>query len=488
MERLYELELQVEKIINILNNVIKFIQMNNLIEERENAFNIIKDNYQTLTTQDVDLLNFNFKKLARSVATIIHPDRFPQDEELGAKANEILQSFNGSIDSLNIQVKDALTHGQTTYLWHLNKTNKAEQEYQRAYDQEKKQYQEEYGPRRRRSNRTENQSQRNTHEGNYRGQNYYNYKSRADKTQSQGSRYYSEEAESYNEDSWIKTQAKKASEYVKSRINFKINKIPSTEKDYVTLKALYERKIRSIQYEINATKNKIQSLNNKHYQIIFERDRFCSQSNIEAEYERELEEITVNKQRVSDELNLLHFNINRRISELTPLINEQYRAYQSYYAQMCNLYNREKEMVSRGMTRLLNIPKGMSLDNYFNKYHQIFNNPPQMKIVSIKNDILKSDPTYCHLEERIEILNNKYKELRNKINDYIQNANEIKSDKYKKYQQKYVALEKQVIDEIESKKKTLSGLESNLSYSNWQYVNFQTEYGHLANSEGAKRR
>ena len=37
MERLYELELQVEKIINILNNVIKFIQMNNLIEERENA-------------------------------------------------------------------------------------------------------------------------------------------------------------------------------------------------------------------------------------------------------------------------------------------------------------------------------------------------------------------------------------------------------------------------------------------------------------------
>ena len=122
MERLYELELQVEKIINILNNVIKFIQMNNLIEERENAFNIIKDNYQTLTTQDVDLLNFNFKKLARSVATIIHPDRFPQDEELGAKANEILQSFNGSIDSLNIQVKDALTHGQTTYLWHLNKT------------------------------------------------------------------------------------------------------------------------------------------------------------------------------------------------------------------------------------------------------------------------------------------------------------------------------------------------------------------------------
>ena len=144
MERLYELELQVEKIINILNNVIKFIQMNNLIEERENAFNIIKDNYQTLTTQDVDLLNFNFKKLARSVATIIHPDRFPQDEELGAKANEILQSFNGSIDSLNIQVKDALTHGQTTYLWHLNKTNKAEQEYQRAYDQEKKQYQEEY--------------------------------------------------------------------------------------------------------------------------------------------------------------------------------------------------------------------------------------------------------------------------------------------------------------------------------------------------------
>ena len=50
MERLYELELQVEKIINILNNVIKFIQMNNLIEERENAFNIIKDNYQTLTT------------------------------------------------------------------------------------------------------------------------------------------------------------------------------------------------------------------------------------------------------------------------------------------------------------------------------------------------------------------------------------------------------------------------------------------------------
>ena len=61
MERLYELELQVEKIINILNNVIKFIQMNNLIEERENAFNIIKDNYQTLTTQDVDLLNFNFK-------------------------------------------------------------------------------------------------------------------------------------------------------------------------------------------------------------------------------------------------------------------------------------------------------------------------------------------------------------------------------------------------------------------------------------------
>ena len=70
----------------------------------------------------------------------------------------------------------------------------------------------------------------------------------------------------------------------------------------------------------------------------------------------------------------------------------------------------------------------------------------------------------------------------------IQNANEIKSDKYKKYQQKYVALEKQVIDEIESKKKTLSGLESNLSYSNWQYVNFQTEYGHLANSEGAKRR
>ena len=124
MERLYELELQVEKIINILNNVIKFIQMNNLIEERENAFNIIKDNYQTLTTQDVDLLNFNFKKLARSVATIIHPDRFPQDEELGAKANEILQSFNGSIDSLNIQVKDALTHGQTTYLWHLNKTKK----------------------------------------------------------------------------------------------------------------------------------------------------------------------------------------------------------------------------------------------------------------------------------------------------------------------------------------------------------------------------
>ena len=65
MERLYELELQVEKIINILNNVIKFIQMNNLIEERENAFNIIKDNYQTLTTQDVDLLNYNFKKLAR---------------------------------------------------------------------------------------------------------------------------------------------------------------------------------------------------------------------------------------------------------------------------------------------------------------------------------------------------------------------------------------------------------------------------------------
>ena len=62
MERLYELELQVEKIINILNNVIKFIQMNNLIEERENAFNIIKDNYQTLTTQDVDLLNFNFTK------------------------------------------------------------------------------------------------------------------------------------------------------------------------------------------------------------------------------------------------------------------------------------------------------------------------------------------------------------------------------------------------------------------------------------------
>ena len=96
------------------------------------------------------------------------------------------------------------------------------------------------------------------------------------------------------------------------------------------------------------------------------------------------------------------------------------------------------------------------LDDYFNKYHQIFNNPPQMKIVSIKNDILKSDPTYCHLEERIEILNNKHKELRNKINDCIQNANEIKSDKYKKYQQKYVALEKQVIDEIESKKKTIS--------------------------------
>ena len=487
MEKLYELELQVEKTINILNNVIKFIQINNLIEERENAFNIIKDNYQTLTTQDVDLLNFNFKKLARSVSTIIHPDRFPQDEELGAKATEILQSFNGSIDSLNIQVKDALTHGQTTYLWHLNKTNKAEQEYQRAYEQEKKQYQEEYGPRRRRSNHTENQSQRNTHEGNYRGQNYYNYKSRADKTQSQGSRYYSEEAESYNEDSWIKTQANKAYEYVKSRINFKINKIPSTEKDYVTLKALYERKIRSIQYEINATKNKIQSLNNKHYQIIFEKDRFCSHSNIEAEYAKELQGITVNQQRVNDELNLLDSKINRRVNELMPLINGEYRTYQSYYAQMCNLYNQEKEMVSRGMTRLLNIPKGMSIDDYFDKYHQIFNNPPQKEIVNIKNDILGSDPTYHHLEERIEILNNKYTELENKINYYIQNANEIKSDKYRKYQQKYVALEKQVIDEIESKKKTLSDLESNLSYSNWQYVNFQTEYGHLAN-EGTKRR
>lgn len=487
MERLYELELQVEKIINILNNVIKFIQINNLAEERENAFNIIKDNYQTLTTQDVDLLNFNFKKLARSVLTIIHPDRFSQDEELVAKATEILQRFNGSIDSLNIQVKDALTHGQTTYLWRLNKTNKAEQEYQRAYEQEKKQYQEEYGQQRTRNNRTENQSQRNTHEGNYRGQNYYNYKSRADKTQSQGSRYYSEESESYKKDSWIKTQANRAYEYVNSRINFKINKIPSTEKDYVTLKALYERKIRSIQYEINATKNKIQSLNNKHYQIIFEKDRFCSPSNIEAEYAKELQGITLNQQRINDELNLLNSNINRRINELMPLINEEYRAYQSYYAQMCNLYNQERKMVSRKMTRLLNIPKGMSIDDYFDKYHQIFNNPPQKEIVNIKNDILGSDPTYRHLEKHIEILNNKYTELENKINYYIQNANEIKSDKYRKYQQKYVALEKKVIGEIESKKKTLSDLESNLSYSNCQYVNFQSEYGHQAN-EGDKRR
>lgn len=487
MERLYELESQVEKIINILNNVIKFIQINNLIEEREISFNIIKDNYQTLTTQDVDLLNFNFKKLARSVSKIIHPDRFFRDEELSDKANEILQAFNGSIDSLNIQVKDALTHGQTTYLWHLNKTNKAEQEYQRAYEQEKKQYQEEYGPRRRRSNRTENQSQRNTNEENYRGQNNYNYKSRADKTQSQGSRYYSEEAESYNEDSWIKTQTTKAYEYVKSRINFKINKIPSTEKDYVTLKTLYERKIRSIQYEINATKNKIQSLNNKHYQIIFEKDRFCSHSNIEAEYAKELQRITVNQQRVNYELNLLDTNINRRVNELMPEINEKYQAYQSYYDKMCNLYNLEKKMVSRGMTRLLRIPKRMSIDEHFGRYHQIFNNPPQKEKDNIKNDILGSDPIYNQLEERIVFLNNKYTELENKINYYNQNANEIKADKYRKYQQKYVALEKEVIDEIESNKKALSDLESNLSYLNWQYVNFQTKYGHLAN-EGAKRR
>lgn len=490
MAEIYDLELEVEKTINNLNNIIKFIQINNLIEKNEKSFNIIKNNYETLTTKEVDLLKFDFRDLSRSVSTIVHPDTFYNNQELGVKANEVLQSFNGTIDSVKRCVNKALKDGKTSYLWHLNKTNNAKQEYQEAYEQEKRQYQEEYGPRRRRSNRTENQSEKNsrTYDEEYRGRNYYDFRNQTDRTKSRGFGHYNEETESYDEDSWIKTQAKKASEYVKSRINFKINKIPSTEKDYVTLKALYERKIRSIQYEINATKNKIQSLNNKHYQIIFERDRFCSQSNIEAEYERELEEITVNKQRVSDELNLLHFNINRRINELTPLINEQYRAYQSYYAQMCNLYNREKEMISRGMTRLLNIPKGMSLDNYFNKYHQIFNNPPQMKIVSIRNDILKSDPTYCHLEERIEILNNKYKELRNKINDYIQNANEMKSDKYKNYQQKYVALEKQIIDEIESKKKTLSGLESNLSYSNWQYVNFQTEYGHLANNEGAKRR
>ena len=56
MEKLYDLELQVEKTINNLNNIIKFIQINNLIEKNEKSFNIIKDDYETLTTQDVDLL------------------------------------------------------------------------------------------------------------------------------------------------------------------------------------------------------------------------------------------------------------------------------------------------------------------------------------------------------------------------------------------------------------------------------------------------
>lgn len=488
MERLYDLELQVEKTINILNDVIKFIQINNLMEERENAFNIIKDNYQTLTTQDVDLLNFNFKKLARSVSSIIHPDRFPKNQELGIKATEILQSFNGSIDSINDQVKVALANGQTTYLWHSNKANNAEQEYQRAYQQEKNQYQEEYGSQRWGSKHKGDQSQRNygAYGEDYRGQDYYDFRDRTNRNQSY--RYYSDEAESYNKDGWIKTQANKAYEYVKSRINFKINKIPSTEKDYVTLKAIYERKIRSIQYEIDTIKSKIQSLNNKHCQIIVEKERYCSNSNIEEEYARELQGITINQQKVSDELNLLNFNINRRINELMPLINEEYRAYQSYYAQMRNLYNQEIQMVRRGMTRLLNIPEGMSTDDYFDKYRQIFDNPPQKEIVNIRNDILGNDPTYRQLEDRIGELNNKYTKLGNRINYYIQNANEIKSDKYEKYQQKYVELEKQIIDEIKSKKNTLSNLESNLDYSNWQYVNFQTKYGHLANAEGAKRR
>ena len=41
MEKLYDLELQVEKTINNLNNIIKFIQINNLIEKNEKSFNII---------------------------------------------------------------------------------------------------------------------------------------------------------------------------------------------------------------------------------------------------------------------------------------------------------------------------------------------------------------------------------------------------------------------------------------------------------------
>lgn len=490
MTKLYDLENQVEATINILNNVIKFIQTNNLMEERENSFNIIKDNYQTLTTHDVDLLNFNFKKLARSVSSLIHPDRFPKDQDLIDKANELLQSFNGSIDSVAKNVSKALADGQTTYLWHSNKTNNAEKEYQRAYEKEKNQYQKEYGSRRRRSNHTEDQSQRNSgaYEENYRGQNYNDFRN-TNRSQSRGFRYYSAEAESYDEDSWIKTQATQAYEYVRSRFNFIIKKVPSTEKDYVTLKVLYEEKIRSLEYKINATESKIQSLNNKYSQVIVEKEHYCSHNNIEAEYARELQKITINKQNVSEELNLLNSNINRRINDLMPLINEEYRAYQSYRDQMINLYEQEKQMASRGMTRLLNIPKGMSTDDYFfKKYNQIINNPPQNEIVNIRNEILKRDPQYRYLEERIVTINKKYKELENRINYYVQNANEIKNGKYKKYQKKYLALEKSILDERDLEKNALKDLKTELSYSNWRYDDFQEQYGYLANAEGAKRR
>ena len=490
MEKLYDLELQVEKTINNLNNIIKFIQINNLIEKNEKSFNIIKDNYETLTTQDVDLLKFDFNGLSRTVPTIIHPDTFHDNRELGAKATEVLQNFNGTIDSVKKIVKKANEEGQTTYLWHLNKTNSAEQEYQKAYEQEKKQYQEEYDPRRRSSNQTENQSQRSAgaYEEEYHNQNYYDFRNQTDRTKSRGFRQYNEEDESYDEDSWMRTQAKKVSEYVKSRINFKINKIPSTEKDYFSLKALYERKIRSLQYKIETTKGTIQSLYTERNRTIYEGEYVCSESNIDNEYNKECQEMLTNYNKMNDDLDILKLDIDNRLKELNFIISEQYRAYQSYYDRILNLYNQENKMVKQKMTNLLNIPKGMSTNNYFKKYLRIINNPPQKEIIKIRKNILENDSSYQSLKESIEILSNKCIALKNKMDYYEKNADEIKISKYEEYLEKYRVKEKQIITQIETKEKALSNLENSLGCTKWQYENFQIVYGHLANSEGAKRR
>lgn len=490
MEKLYDLELQVEKTINNLNNIIKFIQINNLIEKNEKSFNIIKDDYETLTTKDVDLLKFDFNSLSRTIPTIIHPDKFHDNRELGAKATEVLQNFNGTIDSVKKIVKKANEEGQTTYLWHLNKTNNTEQEYQRNYEQGQSQKQEEQGSRRRRrSDRTENQSQRSAgpYEEGYHSQYYYDFRN-PDKNKKRGFGYYNEEAESYDEDSWIKTQAKKASKYVKSRINFKINKVPSTEKDYISLKALYERKIRNLQYKIETTKGTIQSLYTERNRTIFEGEYVCSESNIDNEYNKEFQEMLTNYYKMNDDLDIFKLDIDKRLKELNFIISEQYRAYQSYYDRILNLYNQENEMVNQKMTNLLNIPKGMSIDNYFKRYIRILNNPPQKEIFKIRKNILENDPTYQSLKESIESLSNKCIALKNKMDYYDQNVYIIKTSKYNEYLEKYRVKEKQIITQIETKEKALSNLENSLGYTKCQYENFQTVYGHLTNGEGAKSR